>query len=240
MPNQAGKAYGLTVLCPLKQVDAEGNSVSIKVKNTLWDLQMPVDHITEQKGGDPVVTVREPDFFFKNVPNTYLARFYVLEDVFYEDYPCELEHLKSKYLVFTSNFYGDLEPYLKGMFDHAEKEIKLIWQDCYGFDKDKITASSFVEYIKKCQVETTFFFNGSVDTKSPPGVPPDKAHSRQDQLKSLYLKQEFSKFVFNNAHKKPEELLDAFKEFVKETKPKENFPRWKAGGTDLKTIVEKG
>ena len=239
MPNQAGKAYGLTVLCPLKQVDAEGKSVSIKIKNTLWDLQMPEDKITNEDSEKSVVTVRAPDFFFKHVPNTYLARFYILEDVFYEDYPYELEHLKSKYLVFTSNFYGDLEPYLKGMFENAEKEIKSIWQDCYGFDSKTINANSFADYIKKCQVETTFFFNGSVEPE-PKNSPNAKARSLQEQLKSLYLKQEFSRFVFQNAHKKPEELLDAFRKFVQETQPEAEFPRWKAGGNDLKTIVEKG
>ena len=41
------------------------------------------------------------------VPNTYLARFYILNDVFYQGFPAEEEHLKSKYLVFSSNFHGD-------------------------------------------------------------------------------------------------------------------------------------
>ena len=163
MPNQSGKAYGLTVLCPLKEVDDSGKSVTIKLKNTLLNLK------------------ESP---MQKVPNTYLARFYILEDVFYEDAPYELEHLKSKYLVFTSNFYGERDEYLRGMYKAMKEEIVEVWQDCYGFSKDRFTENDFIQFIEDCQVDTTFYFNGSTD------------ESLEEQLKALYLKQEFSKFVF--------------------------------------------
>jgi len=214
MPNRSGNAYGLTVLCPLKEVDSNNNSVTIKLKKLLFDFNT----LETGKYHNPM----------SKVPNTYFSRFYILEDVFFEDYPYELEHLKSKYLVFTSNFYGELDEYLGGMYDALEQEIKIIWQDCYGFDVAAINKEGFKKYIKKCQVETTFYFNGSTDD------------SLNEQLKSLYIKQEFSKFVFENSHKNPEELQQLFKQFIEECKPGEAFPRWKPAGRDLSNIVDNG
>lgn len=210
MPNQSGNAYGLTVLSPLQEVDHDGQPVVPKLRNLLQSFN--------KRESTPM----------SQVPNTYLSRLWVLEDVFFENYPYHLEHLQSKYLVFTSNFYGELDSYLMGMFQAIPEEIGAVWQDCYGFDQDAMDARGFVSYIKKCQVETTFYFDGSTDD------------SLQDQLKSLYMKQEFSKFVFENAHLPASELVDAFKKFVQFSKPTAEFPRWKPGISDLSRIVATG
>jgi len=195
MPNKSGNAYGLTILSPLKATDDQGQSVKLKLREKLFALN--------NLENSPM----------SKVPNTYLSRFYILEDVFFEDYPHELEHLKSTYLVFTSNFHGELDPYLEGMYHTI------------GFDKDKMDVNLFKSFIKKCQVETTFYFNGSTDD------------SLEEQLKSLYLKQEFSKFVFENGHKSAVELQTAFKEFVQMSKPNEMLPTWYAGVEKLEEIV---
>ncbi len=210
MPNQSGNAYGLTVLSPLKEIDSDGQAVIPKLRNLLQSFN--------QLDTSPM----------SRVPNTYLSRLWILEDVFYENYPYRLEHLKSKYLVFTSNFYGDLDAYLEGMYKAIPEEVASVWQDCYGFHPDVKDPESFKSYIKKCQVETTFYFNGSTDD------------SLQDQLKALYIKQEFSRFVFENAHKSAEEVLQGFREFVEECKPAAAFPRWKPGESDLSKIVAIG
>ena len=207
MPNKSGNAYGLTILCPLKPIDASGQSVKLKLRKKLFELN--------NLANSPMA----------KVPNTYLARFYILEDVFFENYPYELENLKSTYLVFTSNFYGGLDSYLEGMYKAIPEEVHAILEDGYGFDKANMNEVSFEEYIKKCQVETTFFFNGSTDD------------SLEEQLKSLYLKQEFSKFVFENAHKSAEELQELFKSFVINSKPNNAFPTWYAGAETLEDIV---
>ncbi len=55
-----------------------------------------------------------------------------------------------------------------------------------------------------------------------------------EQLKSLYLKQEFSKFVFSNQGKSPAELQKAFQQFVQRTQPADlSGPGWKAGSERL-------
>ena len=111
MPNKSGNAYGLTILCPLKPTDANGQSVKIKLCSRLFKLN------------DSKISP------MSKVPNTYLARFYILENVFFENYPYELEQLQSNYLVFTTNFYGDLDPYLEGMYNAISDEVKSIMED---------------------------------------------------------------------------------------------------------------
>jgi hypothetical protein len=126
--------------------------------------------------------------------------------------------------VFVSDFYGELDPYLKGMYQHMKKEIFAIWKYCYGFEdvmqseENGGGEAAFVRFIKKCQVETTYYFDGSTD------------ESLDEQLKSLYLKQEFSKFVFDHQGVDGDQLLSDFKSFVKDKQPGELIsPTWKAG-----------
>ena len=62
-----------------------------------------------------------------------------------------------------------------------------------------------------------FFFNGSTD------------ELQAQQLKNLYLKQEFSQFAFENQGKSAGELQEAFREFVQRTQPNLTGPTWAAG-----------
>jgi hypothetical protein len=159
------------------------------------------------------------------VPNTYLSRFYILNDVPYQGYPTTLEHLKSQYLVFSANFHGELEDYLTGMWKVVEKEIRALLQYCYGFEKVH-DAASFIEYIRKCQVETTFFFVGSTD--EPLAV----------QLKNLYLRQEFREFVYENQGRAPAEIQAAFERFLARTRPDDlTGPTWQPGAYSLEKAV---
>jgi hypothetical protein len=140
-----------------------------------------------------------------------------LDDAIFESYPAKLDKLQSKYLVFSANLHGDLNTYLTGMWNSISDTVKDIWSDCIGFDKVN-SAATFVEYIKKCQVTTTFFFNGSTDD------------SLQEQLKSLFLKQEFSRFVFSHQGVPAKQLLQDFKDFIAYSKPRVlASPTWKAG-----------
>ncbi len=209
MPNKAGNLYGLTTLCPLLNSSVHNDTFS------------PVIRLRELLEQYNIVADSSP---MRLVPNTYLARFFILDDVIFQSFPYQEEHLKSKYLVFTVNFHGELEQYLEGMYNAIPTDIASIWRDAVGFNvKD---AQSFTTYIKKCQVETTFLFNGSTDM------------SLADQLKSLYIKQEFSDFVFKNQGVEPSVLLQEFKKFIQMTNPTESFPTWKAGVSDLNDIIQ--
>jgi hypothetical protein len=206
MSNVSGNAYALTTLCPIRNGQKGGIFNSNLTREVLQELPDNQD--------SPLA----------RVANTYLARFYILDDAIFESFPNEIDTLQSKYLVFTSNLYGDLDVYLTGMWNSIKEDIQNIWGNCVGFEKVN-SAPSFIEYIKKCQVKTTFFFNGSTDD------PLD------EQLKSLFLKQEFSKFVFAHQGVSPSQLLHDFKEFINYSKPAVlAFPTWKAGACSLDGI----
>lgn len=191
------KAHGLTLLCPIKNGQRGITSFYSIIRDRLEDLP------------------RNEDSPFARVPNTYLCRAFVLNDVFFEGgVSVAYEHLRSKYLVFTSNYHGDLDEYLCGMW--KIEEAREIWADCVGFENVS-SAESFVKYIKECQVETTFYFNGSTDQPV------------EEQLKALYLKQELSKFAFANQGKDPAPLQRDFQVFIDRVKPDDAYPRWVAG-----------
>jgi hypothetical protein len=148
----------------------------------------------------------------------------VLDDVPYQGAPAVSEHLASKYLVFVCELHGQLDTYLLGMWKHAEAMIRRVFEYCIEFDKVE-SAEAFVAYIKRCQVETTFYFNGSTDD------------SLAEQLKALYLKQEFGRFVRAHQGKSPAELQKAFLEFVQATRPTDLAgPTWKAGASSLEAV----
>jgi hypothetical protein len=214
MANKSGNAYGLTMLCPIlggAPPDAPAG-IGGQSYTSLLRTQLQTLHVNEES---PMA----------KVPNTYLCRFLVLSDVPYQGKPGFLEHLKSDYLVFTSNFHGELEPYLEGMWNALQEGILAILRHCVGHEAVH-DAASFVEYAKKCQITTTFFFNGSTD------------EPLKQQLKNLYLKQEFSKFAFENQGKNARELQEAFREFVQLTKPANLAgPSWRAGAYHLDRLT---
>ena len=78
--NTSGRAYGLTLLCPIKNESRDDRSYAEILRDDLENLH--------SDDASPMA----------RVPNTYLARFYVLNDVFYQGYGFKEEHLKSKYL----------------------------------------------------------------------------------------------------------------------------------------------
>jgi hypothetical protein len=207
MPNISGKAYALTTFCPIKNGQQSGISNGSLIRKKLQELPDNED--------SPMA----------KVANTYLARFYILDDAIFESFPNSLDTLQSKYLVFTSNFHGDLDTYLTGMWNNIAPNIQYIWADCVGFEKVD-SAAAFVEYIKKCQVNTTFFFMGSTDD------------SLAEQLKSLFLKQEFSKFVFKHQNVAPAQLLHDFKKFIAYARPKVlASPTWRAGADSVHNVI---
>src|SRR5262245_1590362 len=102
MPNENGRAYGLTALCPLIDDSVHDQSYAAIIRERLRNL--PVDE----------------DSPMARVANTYLCRMFVLDDVFYQGAPAGEDHLANKYLVFVAELHGALEPYLAGMWNASE------------------------------------------------------------------------------------------------------------------------
>jgi hypothetical protein len=205
MPTDKDDARGLTALCPIKNGSDGGQSFAARTRQLLQDLPL---HENSPMCG---------------VPNTYLCRFYILNDVFFEGGPpratllqtlltgfrslANEEHLKSKYLVFSSNFYGDPDTYVGGMWDNAREAVEAIWEHCVAFEEVQNSAD-FVGYLKRCEVKNNLFFN--------------------------------SRFVFANQGVPAAELQQAFQAFVERTKPTDlTGPTWQAGAS-TETVVNGG
>jgi hypothetical protein len=206
--NTAGNLYGLTTLCPIVigTPPDEDRSYESCLRATLAALP---DH---------------KDSFFAAVPNTYLARFYILKDVFYESRPARKEHLKSQYLVFSSDFHGGLHDYLHGLWHHGESDVRAIWQHCVAFSEVS-DADSFIAYIERCQLTNNVLFNGSTD------------QPLAEQLKGLYLKQRFGAFVAEHQGFEPAALKRAFTEFVESVRIDDlSAPTWRPGASTLDSV----
>ncbi|HEY4012903.1 MAG TPA: hypothetical protein VGM06_06180 [Polyangiaceae bacterium] len=207
MPNERGDAYALTALCPIRDDARAETSFATQIRERLKSIELDA---------------RSP---MAKVPNTYLCRLFVLDEVPYQDSPAAYERLENKYLVFVCELHGALDPYLTGMWERAGAMIRRVWEHCVGFEEVS-DAPSFVRYMKRCQVTTTYYFNGSTD------------EPLAEQLKALYLKQEFAKFVAAHQGAAPEEIRRAFGEFVGRVQPSSVAgPTWRPGASELDGAV---
>lgn len=218
-----GNASALTILSPIKNGHLGETAYADEVKTKLdeWN-------------------ARENSPMAK-VPQTYLCRYFVLDDVYTESLPGtdffgtlfdiasifsdearrralpHEEHLKSRYLVFSSNVHGDADAYLRGMWNAIKEDIRSVWGWCYGFDQVN-DADSFVVYMNKCRLAASLFFVGSTDD------------SLEEQLKSLYLKQEFTRFALEHQGVPAEQLQKEYKKFIRRVQPTSlASPSWEPG-----------
>jgi hypothetical protein len=212
--NKSGNAYGLTALIPIKEGVENGTSFDKLVRDKLQNLPL--------NDKSPMA----------KVPNTYISHFYLLNDVIYEGGHAIEEHLKNKYLVFSSNFHGDLDEYLTGMWEHAGEGLRDLLQYFVGFEKVNSVAS-FIDYVKRCQVGNSLFFVGSNDKPLA------------EQLKALYLKQAFSHFAYLSQQFQYEgalgerRLQDAFRRFVELARPDDlTKPTWPVAATQEQDWIE--
>src|SRR5581483_1257505 len=101
MANKSGNIYGLTILSPVRRHDVGEVSNALRIRQYLAKLD------------------RHKQSPFARVTSTHMARLVVLDDVVYVGTPAIEEHLKSHYLVFESNFDGDLDTYLECLAKEA-------------------------------------------------------------------------------------------------------------------------
>jgi hypothetical protein len=182
MPNVNGSVYGLTILSPIIDDEHATPSHDLQIRNYLAHL-----------------STRE-DSPFAAAPGTHLARLVVMDDVVYVGMPSCEEHLKSKYLVFESNIDGDLDTYLTGLAQHIPEHLDAIWMHCVGYPGAS-NRQAFVDYMKACQLTTTFFF-AAVNDKTV-----------TDTLKALQTQTAVAEFIANHQGMDPASLQQEFLKF---------------------------
>jgi hypothetical protein len=187
MPNINGSVYGLTILSPIIDDEDATPSHDLQIRNYLSHL-----------------STRE-DSPFAAAPGTHLARLVVMDDVVYVGMPSCEEHLKSKYLVFESNIDGDLDTYLAGLAQHVPQHLDAIWTHCVGYP-GAANRQAFVNYMKACQLTTTFFF-AAVNDKTVP-----------ETLRALQTQTAVADFIASHQGMDPVRLQEEFLKFSADLK----------------------
>lgn len=183
MANKSGSIYGLTIFSPIK--DEPNIEVSHSLALRMYLAQMP----------------RHRHSPFAKFSGTHFARLVVMDDVVYVGMPACEEHLQSKYLIFESNFDGDLDLYLAQMAKEIPQTVNDLWQHCEGFP-GVADLASFIAYMKACQVTTTFFF-ADVNCKTV-----------DQTLLALQTQSAVATFIEAHQGAPPGQLQEAFAQFV--------------------------
>jgi hypothetical protein len=200
MPNQNGKLYGLTILAPILEDERATPSHDLQIRKYLATLPTGED---------------SP---FASVPGTHLCRLVVMDDVVFVGAPSSEEHLNSKYLIFECNLDfgpGGLEEYLRGMAEHAAEHLGAVWSHCVGYPGAS-NVQAFIDYMKACQIDTTFFF-AAVNDKSLP-----------ETLRALQTQRAVADFIAAHQGMEPGRLQAEFVQFAAKLKA-EPLPRPGAG-----------
>jgi len=193
MPNQNGRVYGLTLLSPIIDDDKATPSHDLQIRNYLAILP----------------TGEESPFAL--APGTHLARLVVMDDVVFVGAPAIEEHLQSKYLIFETNCDSDLESYMLGLAAAVPQHLDAVWSHCVGYP-GTANPRAFVDYMKACQIETTFFF-AAVNDKSVPVT-----------LRALQTQRAVTDFIVSHQGMEPARLQAEFAQFVT-TLESEPIPR---------------
>jgi hypothetical protein len=179
MANQSGQIYGLTILSPVIETDRIDICHATALR---WYLAgLPRDHTSP----------------FARVSSTHFARLVVMDDVVFVGAPACEEHLKSRYLIFETNFDGDLDKYLERMAREIPEVVDSVWKHCVGYP-GVADPAAFAAYMKRCQIKTTFFF-ADVNDKTV-----------QETLKALQVQAALAHFISRNQGKPPAEIQKLF------------------------------
>jgi hypothetical protein len=135
--NRSGQAHALTVLTPILDGRRE-------------DLIAHLDTLPES-GGSP----------FARVPGTHLARWLVIDDVKFQGAgQRRRDRLQASRLLFTSNFDGELDPYLECLRTGMGADADAVWGHCRGYPGH---GAGFAGWIKAHALECALFFGAYGD-----------------------------------------------------------------------------
>ncbi|MEA2137105.1 MAG: hypothetical protein QOG56_255 [Solirubrobacteraceae bacterium] len=128
--NLAGQTYGLMVLTPIRPGHED-------------ELRAYLDGLHEQ--GSPLA----------RLPRTHLARWLIMPDMPVP--PGVQDPLDGPYLLFTSNFDGDLASYLHELAERLVPEAQEIWGRCIGCPRPA-EGAALAAYLGRNQLDSGFVF----------------------------------------------------------------------------------
>ncbi len=134
-PNVTGQAYAFMAMTPIKPGEEEPLATYLRGLRAA--------------GPSPL----------SRLERTHIARFVIVPD-FHNDKTWKQrkeEHLDLQYLIFTSNFDGDLESYLDELCVKLAPEAAEIWGRCVGCP-ESAEGQALKKYLKHNQIQTGIFF----------------------------------------------------------------------------------
>jgi hypothetical protein len=184
--NKVGVSYCLTVLTPILR-DALGAPVSYRARLRELLSQLP----------------DEAESPFARVSTIHLCRLLIIEDSRYEGSPTKKDHFRDAYLLMSAELAGDLEDSLDALVAAAPEAVDAIWRNCVGYPGIG-DARAFVEYLKRCQIPTSFFFGGYPQA------------SLREVLKALAVQEQFTEFAVAAQDLAPQALKERFDQLTEE------------------------
>jgi hypothetical protein len=91
------------------------------------------------------------------VRGTHFARWVLIDNPVYEGPPQRRDTWKASRLLFTSNFDGELEPYLEALRTGLAERADAIWGHCAGFPGSS-AAAAFATWMRAHHVPSSLFF----------------------------------------------------------------------------------
>jgi hypothetical protein len=131
--NVSGQAYGLTVLAPI----VEGHQAELTA------------HLEGLAEGDASPLAR--------VPGTHIARWVVIDQVFFQGEGQRRHDTLPPRLLFSSNFDGWLDAYLEGLRNGMAEDADAIWGHCRGYPGHR-DGPAFAAWMRAHQLEAALFF----------------------------------------------------------------------------------
>lgn len=184
--NVVGQSYCFTALCPIRR-HAVGSPDSFQTRIREYLSQLP-------SGGDSP---------FARIGSMHLCRLLVIDDVPFEGFPAHEDHLQSSYLLFTASISGDPVSCLSELLAAAPDVVHNVWVNCVGYPGIE-SPSEFLAYLKKCQIDASFFFGGYPQATLP------------EVLRALQTQTHFTRFVIGSQATPPEELQSRFRAFMED------------------------
>src|SRR5262245_46366742 len=184
--NRVGESYCLTALTPILR-DAPGAPVSYQARLREVLSQLP-------DGAESP---------FARVPTIHLCRLVIIEDSRYEGSPTKKDHFRNPYLLLSADLAGDLDDSLDALVAAAPEMVDAIWRNCVGYPGIG-EPRAFVEYLKQCQIRTSFFFGG---------YPQATLH---EVLKALAVQERFTKFAVAVQDLAPHALKERFDQLMED------------------------
>lgn len=131
-PNRHGTAYALNVFTPVLAGREEEARTAIE--------SLPLG----------------PESPFARLDQLHFSRLQIFDDLLYQGGKQKRDQLKSKYVVFTANFDGELDPFLDALAERMPAEADSWWGHCVGYPGASDRAG-FKRYMRHNQIRTDLF-----------------------------------------------------------------------------------